>query len=124
MCGLHYQLDQFENDVQEQKRSLSPSRHRTSTLAESCTAAQMTSRFRDIEINGLKLIPSHQQRGLPPEFTSQSARAPEAHRHSPVQEATAKMVRRDTSNADSLTWLRSELQLYLLRGEGQSDLFY
>ena len=105
------------------KRSLSSSRHRTCPLAESCTAALMTSRFWDIESHGLKQIPSHQQRGLLSEITSQSAQALEAHRHSPVQEATAKMVRRDTSNADSLTLLRSELQLYLLRGEGQSDLF-
>ena len=68
-------------------------------FASSRTAAHMTSRFRDIE-NNVEANFSHQQRGLSSEITSESAQALEAQRHSLIQEATAKMMRKDGRSAD------------------------
>ena len=67
-------------------------------LATSRTAAQMTSRMRDIadmvEVN-FRL----QQRAFLSEVTSESAHAFEAQRHSLVQDASVEMMRRDAHSA-------------------------
>ena len=71
------------------------------------TAAQMTSRNTDM---GKK-------------FTSQSAQALEAQRHSLVQEPTPEMVRKDTRTLQVVSQLTSELQHYHRCAEGKSDEF-
>ena len=67
---------------------------KSAALATNCTAAQMTSRFRDIEHN-VEANFSQQQRGSLSEITFESAQALEAQRLSLVREATAEMMRRE-----------------------------
>ena len=62
-------------------------------LATSRTAAQMTSRFRDVE-NHVETNFSHEQRGLLSEIISESPQAIEAQRHYLLEEATAEAERR------------------------------
>ena len=78
-------------------------------VATNRSAAQMISR--DIE-NNFETNSSYQQRGLLSELTSESAQALKVHRLSPVQEAKAEMMWRDTRNLEVVSQRRSELQHY------------
>ena len=65
--ALHYQQEQFENAFQEHQRVACAQVDLAAALATSRTAAQMTSRFREIEHNVEAKI-SHQQRGYGPKL--------------------------------------------------------
>ena len=97
--ALQYQQEQFVNAAQEHQRVAYEQVEVAAAFATNRTAAQMTTRFRDIE-NNVEANFRHQKRGLLSENTSESAQALEAQRHSQVQEATAEMMRRNTHNLE------------------------
>ena len=91
--ALHYQQEQLENAAHEHQWVAYEEVQTAAALATSRTAAQTTSRFRDLEKNAEANF-SQQQRGLLSEFMSESAQALEAQRHSLIHEAGAEMMRR------------------------------
>ena len=79
--ALQYQQEQFVNAAQEHQRVACEQVEVAAAFATNRTAAQMTTRVRDIEKN-VEANFRHQKRGLLSENTSESAQALEAQRHS------------------------------------------
>ena len=108
---------------QEHERVVHEEVHTAAALATTRTAAQRTSRFRDIECNAEASF-NQQQRGwiiYCPIITAESAQGLEAQRHSLIREATAEMMRRDTRQEEVLSQFVSDLQYYHHHAEGQSE---
>ena len=100
---LHYQLEQFENAVQEHRLVAYEQVEIAAALASSRTAAQMTSRVRDVENNVEANFRHNNEDYYPILLPSDSTQALKAQRDTLVQEATPEKIRRDADKAEALS---------------------